>query len=161
MNHHPLANVLVTDEIRADVAAKFLLPSADQLAAAADWVCRFAARWKRPDAEALADLMHPDTQNLIPPMTTPANRDGVVEQFRQFLLRFPDLRIEIIRWAPTGDTILIEWLATVAVGHEQLSWKGVDRVCLRGSRMYEGQVYWDTRRVAEQIAQARTAPRFD
>jgi predicted SnoaL-like aldol condensation-catalyzing enzyme len=146
----------VTDEIRTHVASKYLPPSADQLAAASDWVCRFAVRWQKPDADTLSDLMHPDTQNLIPPMTAPANREGVVEHFRQVLHQFPDLRIEIIRWAVTGDTVMIEWSATVAVGRRQLSWSGVDRISLRGERMYEGQVYWDTRRVAEQVAEART-----
>ena len=52
---------------------------------------------------------------------------------------------------------MIEWLASVTVGREQISWKGVDRICLRGDRTYEGQVYWDTRQVAERIAEARTA----
>jgi predicted SnoaL-like aldol condensation-catalyzing enzyme len=158
MNHNPVvADALVTDEIRADVAARYLPPSADQSAAATDWVCRFAARWKKPDAEALSDLMHPDTRNLIPPMTAPANREGVVEHFRQVLRQFPDLQIEIIRWAPTGDAVMIEWLASVTVEREQLSWRGVDRICLRGDRTYEGQVYWDTRQVAEQVVKARTA----
>ena len=152
-----VADVFVSDEIRADVAAKYSPPSTDQSAAATDWVCRFAACWQKPDADALAGLMHPDTRNLIPPMTTPANRQGVVEHFRQVLQQFPDLRIEIIRWAPTGDAVMIEWLATISVGREPLSWRGVDRICLRGGQTYEGQVYWDTRQVAEQVAQALSA----
>jgi predicted SnoaL-like aldol condensation-catalyzing enzyme len=151
------ANLTVTDQIRANVTSKYLPPSGDQLAAAEDWVCRFAVRWQQPDADTLADLMHPDTQNLIPPMIAPENREGVVEHFRQVLRQFPDLRIGIIRWAVTGDTVMIEWLATITVSSRQLTWSGVDRICLRGERMYEGQVYWDTRRVAEQVAEARTA----
>jgi hypothetical protein len=31
---------------------------------------------------------------------------------------------------------------------------GVDRFNIRDERMYQGQVYWDTRRVAEQVAEA-------
>ena len=162
MNHIPtVVDHLVTDEIRAEVASKYLSPSPDQLAAVTDWVCRFAARWQKPDADTLSDLMHADTRNLIPPMTTPANREGVIEHFRQVIRQFPDLRIEIIRWAPTGDAVMIEWLASVTVGREQLSWRGVDRICLRGDRTYEGQVYWDTRQVAERIAEARTAVAAD
>ncbi|MBV9875122.1 MAG: nuclear transport factor 2 family protein [Verrucomicrobia bacterium] len=150
-------NSIVTDEIRTQVASKCPPPSPDQLAAASDWVCRFAVRWQKPDADSLSDLMHPDTQNLIPPMTAPANREGVVEHFRQVLRQFPDLRIEITRWAISGDTVMIEWSATVTVGRRQISWSGVDRISLRGERMYAGQVYWDTRRVAEQVAEARSA----
>jgi len=40
------------------------------------------------------------------------------------------------------------------VAGQALNWQGVDRFNLRGDRMYKGQVYWDTRRVAEQMAEA-------
>jgi ketosteroid isomerase-like protein len=98
--------------------------------------------------------MHPDTQNLIPPMTVPANREGVVEHFRQVLQQLPDLRVEVIRWAPTGDAVLVEWRARASVAGVPLEWQGVDRFNVRGGRMYQAQVYWDTRAVAEQMAGA-------
>jgi hypothetical protein len=40
------------------------------------------------------------------------------------------------------------------VAGQLLSWTGVDRFNIRGDRMYEGRVYWDTRRLAERIAAA-------
>jgi len=132
----------------------FVPPSADQLAAAIGMVDRFAARWKRPDADSLRDLMHPDTRNLIPPMTVPADREGVVEHFRQVLKQLPDLRLDVVRWAPTDDAVMIEWRAYATVACQVLSWTGVDRFCIRGDRMYEAQVYWDTRGVAAQVAAA-------
>jgi len=96
----------------------------------------------------MRDLMHPDTQNLIPPMATPADREGVVQLFAQVLEQLPDLRIEVLRWAPTGDAVMLEWSASATVGSKFLTWQGVDRVCLREDRTYQGQVYWDTRRLA-------------
>ena len=140
---------------RPDVsAAAYTAPTQQQLAAAQDLVRRFAARWARPNAESLYDLMHPDTQNLIPPMKEPADREGVVAHFREVLQRLPDLQIEVIRWAPTGDAVLLEWKATASVAGQPLSWTGVDRFNIRGDRMYEARVYWDTRGVAEKIAEA-------
>jgi predicted SnoaL-like aldol condensation-catalyzing enzyme len=98
--------------------------------------------------------MHADTRNLIPPMTVPADREGVVEHFRQVLNQLPDLKVEVLQWAPTGDAVLVEWRASAKVAGEALEWQGVDRFNIRGDRMYQGQVYWDTRRVAEQVADA-------
>lgn len=132
----------------------YVEPTQEQLAAARDLVERFAARWDRPDADALRDLMHSDTQNLIPPMTHPADREGVVEHFRAVLQALPDLRIEVLRWAPTSDAVLVEWQATATVAGRPLSWTGVDRFNIRGDRMYEARVYWDTRGVAERVAAA-------
>jgi len=60
----------------------------------------------------------------------------------------------VTRRAPTGDAVLIEWRARASVAGERLEWQGVDRFNLRGDRMYQGQVYGDTRRVAEQMAAA-------
>ena len=96
--------------------------------------------------------MHPDTQNLIPPMKTPGNREDVVELFRQVLQQLPDLRIAVERWAPTENAVMIEWRASASVAGQPLSWTGVDRFCLQGDRMIEGRVYWDTRELAERIA---------
>ncbi|HET7330011.1 nuclear transport factor 2 family protein [Dyella sp.] len=132
----------------------YLAPTEQQLAAAKDLVARFAARWSKPDADSLRDLMHADTSNLIPPMAAPGDREAVVEHFRAVLNRLPDLRIEVVRWAPTGDAVLLEWRATASVAGQPLAWTGVDRFNIRGDRMYEGRVYWDTRGVAERMAAA-------
>jgi predicted SnoaL-like aldol condensation-catalyzing enzyme len=140
--------------VNAERRAQYLPPTEQQLRDACAVVERFAQRWERPVADELRDLMHADTRNLIPPMTVPADREGVVEHFRQVLQRLPDLHVEVVRWAPTGDAVLIEWRAHASVGGEPLQWQGVDRFNLRGDRMYQAQVYWDTRGVAEQMAEA-------
>jgi ketosteroid isomerase-like protein len=140
--------------IPANAAVHYLPPTEQQLHDAQEIVERFAARWQRPVADDLRDLMHADTQNLIPPMTVPANREGVIEHFRQVLQQLPDLRVEVIRWAPTGDAVLVEWRARASVAGQPLEWQGVDRFNVRGGRMYQAQVYWDTRTVAEQMAGA-------
>jgi predicted SnoaL-like aldol condensation-catalyzing enzyme len=129
-------------------------PTAEQLQAATSLVARFAARWEKPDADSLRDLMHPDTQNLIPPMKVPADREGVVEHFRQVLKQLPDMRIDVVRWAPTADHVMVEWEAHATVAGESMSWTGVDRFRIRGDRMVEACVYWDTRGLAERMSAA-------
>ncbi|TCR67901.1 nuclear transport factor 2 family protein [Rhizobium sp. BK376] len=140
------------------VDLSYQTPSPSQLAAAEAVVARFAERWARPDADALRDLMHPDTQNLIPPMTEPGDREAVVEHFRRVFAMLPDLRLEVLRWAPTGDAVLVEWRAYATVAGVLLDWTGVDRFNIRGDAMYEARVYWDTRGLAERMAAAMPAP---
>ena len=140
-------------EVKTTVIA-YDKPTAEQIAAAADWVTRFAEHWRSPNPEALRDLMQPQTRNLIPPMKAPADREGVVAHFRQLLERAPDLSLKVLRWAPVGDTVMIEWEAKATFSGKPFSWRGVDRVSLSEGMTYEGQVYWDTRGLAEAIAQA-------
>jgi ketosteroid isomerase-like protein len=135
----------------------YAAPTHAQLADAIALVDRFAAVWSRPDLAGLESLMDPDTRNLVPPMTEPADRAGVLTHFGQVLQQLPDLRVEVIRWAPTGDCVLLEWRAAASVAGRALSWTGVDRFRLRGGRMVEAQVYWDTRRVAAEAAAAGAA----
>lgn len=132
----------------------YVMPTEEQLSAAIHFVDRFARVWNKPDADSLRSLMHSDTQNLIPPMRVPADREGVVEHFRVLLQRLPDLRLEIVRWAPTADSVMIEWQAMATLGLRSLRWRGVDRFRLRGDRTVEAQVYWDTRRLEEQMSEA-------
>ena len=144
----------VEDTVQSRAHAAFTAPTPEQLAAARDIVGRFAARWSRPAADDLRDLMHADTRNLIPPMSEPADREGVIEHFRAVLRQLPDLRIEVERWAPTGDAVMIEWKANATVAGKPLSWSGVDRFNVRGQRIYQGMVYWDTRALADRMAAA-------
>jgi ketosteroid isomerase-like protein len=139
-------------EVQVVALKGYVVPTEQQLAAAKEFVAQFAERWRSPNADSLRDLMHPDTRNLIPPMPEPGDREAVVEHFRDVLNRFPDLRVEVVRWAPTGDAVMIEWKATASVAGQPLSWTGVDRFNIRGDRMYEAMVYWDTQGLAERMA---------
>jgi ketosteroid isomerase-like protein len=137
-----------TDDLR------YHAPTPAQLAQAEDWVARFAAKWAKPGPDDLRDLMHADTRNLIPPMAEPGDREGVVAHFKGVLQMVPDLSLKVIRWAAAADTVMVEWQSSATVAGKALGWRGVDRVSLRDGKTYEGQVYWDTRGVAEMIAQA-------
>jgi ketosteroid isomerase-like protein len=135
-------------------SSTYLAPTPTQLADAFSLVERFAAVWAKPTIEGLEGLMHPDTRNLIPPMTSPTDRNGVLQHFTDVLRHLPDTRVEVIRWAPTGDTVIIEWRAHATVAGKPMTWTGIDRFGIRGERMYEARVYWDTRQVAAQMAAA-------
>jgi ketosteroid isomerase-like protein len=133
---------------------RYQAPTPEQLTQAEQWVARFAANWAKPDPDGLRDFMHADTKNLIPPMAEPGNREEVVAHFKGVMQMLPDFRLEIIRWAAVSDTVMIEWQGSATVAGKPLGWRGVDRISLRDGKTYEGQVYWDTRGVAEKVAQA-------
>jgi len=48
----------------------------------------------------------------------------------------------------------VQWRAHATVAGKALSWTGVDRFGVRGERMYEARVYWDTRQLAADVAAA-------
>lgn len=129
-------------------------PTEAQRAAAARWVEGFATRWAPLDPEALRDLMHPDTQNLIPPMATPADAEGVIAHFRAMKQRVPGLTLTVERWAIAGDAVFVEWVGGAEVAGQKLSWRGIDRVLLRDERTYAGEAFWDTQRVTALFAGA-------
>jgi predicted SnoaL-like aldol condensation-catalyzing enzyme len=146
----------MNEQIRHQAAAAYVPPTPEQLAAGADMVARWADNWNEPnpDSDYFRNLMHSDTRNQIPPMTAPADREGVVAHFSEVLRRLPDLRIKVVRWAPTADCVLIEWLAAATVAGEKLEWTGVDRIRIRGDRAYEARVYWDTRQLDQRMMSA-------
>ncbi len=129
--------------------------AADAERRAAAWVERFAERWAAPVPERFADLLHPDTRNLYPYMDEPADQAGVVDWFRMILGAVPDLTLEVVRWAATGDGVLIEWSATGTVGGDQMSWQGADRFKLEHDRCVEGRAYFDSYPLREALAAAQ------
>ncbi|MGN6525877.1 MAG: nuclear transport factor 2 family protein [Burkholderiaceae bacterium] len=132
-------------------------PTEAQIRAAEALVTRFATLWRRPDPETFRALMHEDTRNLVPPMTEPADREGVVRHFNEVVRQLPDIGVEVLRWALAGETAMVEWRASATIAGRPIAWTGVDVMRLRDDRMYEAQVYWDTRAVAERVAAATRA----
>jgi hypothetical protein len=65
----------------------------------------------------------------------------------------PGFKLKVLRWAPVGDTVMIEWEGSAMIAHQLITWRGVDRISLRDGKTYEGQAYWDTRGLAETMAE--------
>ena len=55
------------------------------------------------------------------------------------LKMLPDLRLEIIRWAPVADSVMIEWEGQASVAGKTLFWRGVDRVSPREGMTSKGK----------------------
>jgi len=114
--------------------------AADAPSATEGFVERFAQAWADPTPEALAALVHPDTQNRYPGLDQPVGRTGVEAYFRTVLDAMPDMTLRVDRWVAQEDTVWIEWTATA----RKRSWSGVDIATLRGDREMAAVIYFDT-----------------
>lgn len=144
---------------RVEIGHTYEEPNAQQIREARTLVQGFADRWAKLVPDELYDLMHSDTQNLIPPMSEPGDSNAVVAHFAEVQRNLPDLALRVIRWAATGDSVLIEFEGSASVAGQLLKWTGVDRFSIRDGKMYEAPSYWDTRGLAERMAAAVDAVR--
>jgi ketosteroid isomerase-like protein len=126
-------------------------------AEATEFIERFKAGWRRREREAFADVLDDDVDAFFPGMPQPGGKAEALDWLDKALATFPDLELEVQRWARTGDSVLIEWQATATVGSERLTWGGCDRFTLRGGRGIEERVYIDTAPLTEALARAGAA----
>jgi hypothetical protein len=75
---------------------KYQPPTQSQLEAAELWVASFSNNWRSLDPDSLREGMQPDTRNLIPPMSSPANQDGVVAHFREVLKAISGRKVDCL-----------------------------------------------------------------
>lgn len=64
-------------------------------------------------------------------MTEAVGVDGIIDWIRIGLQTFPDLSLEVTRWATDGDAVLIEFAASATVAGRPISGQGTDRLRLR------------------------------
>lgn len=120
------------------------LPTVDAHLKAAAFVSRFAKHWSAPEPEQFRDLLDPETRNLYPGMTEAVGADGIIDWIKNGLQMFPDLSLEVTRWATDGDAVLIEFDASATLAGRPISWQGADRFTLKDDRCIEGRSYFDT-----------------
>lgn len=109
-----------------------------------DWVRRFEAAWASREPRAMAALWHDDGRLRHPALdveidgaTVPTNNDFTKA-------RIPDLQWRLRHWAANGDVVFMEWTCTGTVNGTLMEWEGVDRVVMRGDRIAEEVVCFDT-----------------
>jgi hypothetical protein len=109
----------------------------------------FVENWSRvwrgrdSDPELYMGLLHEGCP-LINPISA-ITREDLPEFVEAVLEAEPDIRVVPIRWAETGDGVLIEWLNTGTLHGAPLELRGADRYTLRDGKATEGQAYFDPR----------------
>ena len=128
------------------------------------WVDRYVATWASREPRIMARMWHADGRLRHPALdreidgaTVPLNNDNTKALI-------PDLQWRLRHWAARDDTVFLEWSNSGTVNGTHLEWGGVDRMVLRGDRIAEEVVYFDTypmRRAADPTLPAEAMVRAD
>ena len=98
----------------------------------AAFVRRFAEAWAEPTVESLLALTHPDATFTQPLAATVHGRDGQANVFDELLSTIPDLKGELVSWAPVDDTtVFVELRLHGTFGRKPIEWVTVDKIVLR------------------------------
>jgi hypothetical protein len=105
----------------------------------------FAAFWAQPDPARVAQAVTPDVLGFWPGRAEPVR--GVDEYARaigEVLAAVPDIRLDVLESAASGDLLFIRWRArgTGAAGPFEMS--GIDRIRLRDGLVAENVIVFDT-----------------
>lgn len=123
-----------------------------------EFIAAYLDNWRRDPPDVL-DVFHPEGTLLPPGSSEPVGVAGaqhVVEGTRRAI---PDVALEILHWAERDGHIFIEWEMKGTVRGRVVTWRGINRNLLRGSKSVEAVSYWDRQGFFEQIGEA--SPRGD
>jgi len=108
------------------------------------WVDRYVATWASREPRIMARMWHEDGRLRHPALdqeldgaTVPLNNDNTKALI-------PDLQWRLRHWAARGDVVFLEWSNSGTLNGTHLDWEGVDRMVLRGDRIAEEVVFFDT-----------------
>ena len=117
--------------------------TAEQRAAGAEPVARFADAWSRMDPEAFTPLFHPEVR-LVQPLERSTRG---IDEARAFMARtmslIPDLRYEVQGWASGSDHVIIWGRLHGTLGGGPIEWPLVDRIKAEDGLIKERVAYFD------------------
>ncbi len=111
--------------------------------------------WRKspPDLRA---VFHPEGTLLPPGNVEPVDVEGaqrIVEGTRKAI---PDVTLDILHWAERDGHIFIEWEMKGTIRGKKVTWRGINRNLLCGSKSVEAVSYWDRLSFFEQISASNT-----
>ena len=119
----------------------------------AAFVRRFAEAWAEPTVEALVALTHPDATFVQPLAATVQGHEGLANVLDELLSTIPDLRGELVSWAPADDhTVFVELRLHGTFGRKPIEWVTVDKIVLRDGLIVERTANFDSLRLLGTLA---------
>jgi steroid delta-isomerase-like uncharacterized protein len=118
-----------------------------------EFVERFKAFWAAPSGAKVPDLIVPEATVYWPGVapltgkTFPAHMDAMLKLV-------PDMKLDVVDYALTGDLLFILWRARAVVGTHTLSFDGIDRFRLKNGRAIEEVISFDTQPLREALLAA-------
>jgi hypothetical protein len=108
------------------------------------FVDQFAAAWGARDADAFLALWHAEGV-LYYPFANRLIKGSEIGKLNDLTkANAPHLTRTLIDWTARGDVIAIEWESSNTYGAHVVTWRGVDKLTLRDSKIIEEIVYTDT-----------------
>jgi hypothetical protein len=119
----------------------------------AAFVRRFAEAWAEPTVEGLVALTHADATFVQPLAATVRGHEGLANVLDELLSTIPDLRGELVSWAPADDTtVFVELRLHGTFGRKPIEWVSVDKIVLRDGLIVERTANFDGLRLLGALA---------
>jgi len=119
------------------------------------FVSAFAEHWN-DEAGGFESIMHKDATLQVAGTSEPLPYDQAA-QFVAFVKRsIPDLSLEVLNWAERDGQIFTEWEMTGTIGGKKVSWHGINRNTLEGSKSVGAVSCWDRHALMSQIDESLT-----
>jgi hypothetical protein len=113
------------------------------------FVATFADHWT--DGRGLERLMHPGATLRVAGAQVPYSFEEA-EQFVAAVKRgVPDIGLTVLDWAARKATVFTEWEMSGTLGGQSVSWQGINRNTLDGSRSVDAISCWDRWSLLEKV----------
>ncbi|HEX6312225.1 MAG TPA: nuclear transport factor 2 family protein [Acidimicrobiia bacterium] len=118
------------------------------------FVTTFAAHWSAPDG-GFEQVMHPGATLRV----AGAREPSAYEEARHFVAAVkravPDIELRVLEWAAREASVFVEWEMSGTLGGRRVTWQGINRNHLEGSKSIAGVSCWDRWSLLEQVEPAR------
>jgi hypothetical protein len=110
---------------------------------AEDFVRRLVPAYRSSDPEQWADLYAQRFDGIQPLMPDLYGKADGLPRIRRMFRAFPDLKIEVRRWAVADEFLYVELTTSGTIGGRPLTFASIDRFRLRDGLVVERVSYYD------------------
>jgi SnoaL-like polyketide cyclase len=106
----------------------------------------FAQFWAKPDlsADAATSPIADDVIGYWPGTDEPVRgRDEYVGALHELLARVPDLTLQVMESADSGEYLFIRWVAHATGANGRIEHPGVDRIRIVDGKVVENRIFFD------------------
>ena len=118
---------------------------------AQEFVPRLQEMWLSSNPAQWAGMCREDVLLVQPLMRPIRGRSDAQRRFERLFGAFPDLKVTLLRWGQTKDSVLVEYVARATLAGRRLEWRGADRIAIRDGLIAHRVAYFDWWAVLAQV----------
>jgi ketosteroid isomerase-like protein len=104
----------------------------------------FQTFWAKPDLSTPSDQLDDDIVGYWPGTDEPVRgRDEYVGALEELLARVPDLTLQVMESADSGEYLFIRWVAHATGVNGKIEHPGVDRIRVVDGKVVENRIFFD------------------